>query len=169
MLAVAVLVGVERRVEGQDDGAVELALEDLVQVGVGEEEELLAILVGEGEAVPTRELRAPGLEDLAILVVDDHVVARLVAEHEEPAVARLHHLVAVLDGDLGRVLHAPARDDLELVIAMADHVGIEPAAHGGGRQAGGAEAARGRAKKRASVHLSLLRPAGRSRRDRARR
>ncbi len=80
----------------------------LVSVRVRDQEKLLSSFVAYRQAVPARIAVAPGLEQLAGLVVDQHVIAGLVREHDQPPLGILHHLVAIVHRVFARVQHPPA-------------------------------------------------------------
>ncbi len=106
-------------IEGHQDLALEVGLEDLVHAGGRQVEDFLAVLLAEVHAVGVAGIfLAPGFDELAVGVVDVHRFGAGVMD-EDPSVGGLLDRVGVAEGLVRRAL-GPVADPFELVIALAE-------------------------------------------------
>src|SRR5690606_12436406 len=103
---------VQSRLEGGIQRPHHLAIRGgfihLVFGGIGDEQEFIAPLPGQREAVRPGEIVAPAGKQLAAGIVYQYVVVRFVGEQQEAPAAILHHFVAVVYGIFAVIQHAPA-------------------------------------------------------------
>ncbi len=84
--------------DGQQYPAIQGCLVDLSKLVICDIKELLPTLIVNGQAMATRELMAPAVQQFAGTVVDDDVVFDLVGKQKNPFFPVHHHLMAILDG-----------------------------------------------------------------------
>ena len=97
-----------RMLDGEQYLALHVGFNDFAQIGIANKQEFLTVGVPERQAVPTGILVAPAIQQFAGAVVHQDVVFHFIAYHQQPSLAVLHHLVAVVDRKFGGIQIPPA-------------------------------------------------------------
>jgi len=119
--------------DGEQQAAVEVSLHHLpglsfpfpisvlVPSAIRYQQEVITPFPGNGQTMTTGECRTPIIQQLARLIEDEDIVLCTIAEHDQAALAVLHHFMAIEQGGIVEADLSPALIHFIGKGSMADH------------------------------------------------